>query len=154
MKIVAVLSLLIVLCFCWYQPLYGQEPVASIAVLPVHSAGIDSVYVQTAESILRTEIGKLSTMDIISQRRTLEALGGSSCWETDCAIAVGKSLNASYVAGCQLSPLGDKVVVAYFLVSVANNRAVLIDQTTAPTIEDLEMVMKRIAQSIVEHQPT
>ena len=133
--------------------LRGQESSPRIAILPLIGGGVDSVYVQTAESILRTEIGKLSTMDIISGKRTLEALEGTTCSESECALEVGKKLNASQVLGCRLSPLGEKIIAQYFVIDVSSHSRILVDETTAPKVEDLEMVMKRIAQSVVEHQP-
>jgi len=131
----------------------AQEPSARIAILPLQSNGVDSVYIQTAESILRTEIGKLSAMDIVSLKRTREALEGVPCAESDCALDVGTKLDASQVLGCKLSALGEKIVVQYFLVGVQSKRELLIDQITASNVEDLEVLMKRIAKSVVEREP-
>lgn len=130
--------------------LHGQGASPSgIAIMPLYANGIDSVYVQTGESILRTEIGKLSAMDVISLKRTKDALGGATCTESECALDLGRKLNASQVLGCRLSALGEKIIVHYFLADVPSNHEVLIDQVTATTVEDLEVVMKRIAMSVV-----
>jgi hypothetical protein len=134
--------------------LLAQESSPSrIAILPLSSNGVDSVSIQTSESILRTEIGKLSPMDIVSVKRTREALEGIPCNESECALEIGKKLGASQVLGCQLSALGEKIVVQYFLVDVATGREVLIDQVTAANVEDLEVLMKRVAKSVVERAP-
>ena len=153
MKTLKSLMILTIIYFVSIPALRGQESSPRIAILPLIGGGVDSVYVQTAESILRTEIGKLSTMDIISEKRTLEALEGTTCSESECALQVGKKLNASQVLGCRLSPLGEKIIAQYFVVDVSSHSRILVDETTAPKVEDLEMVMKRIAQSVVEHQP-
>lgn len=142
----------IIIGFLVLIELHGQER-PRIAILPLHANGIDSVYVQTAESILRTEIGKLSSMDIVSLKRTKDALEGTTCTESDCALEAGKKLGASQVLGCQLSPLGEKIIVQYFLVDVPSSREVLIDQATAANVEDLEVLMKRIAKSVVDREP-
>jgi hypothetical protein len=151
LKIFAVLAILNCIMLV---ALIGQvtEP-SRIAILPLHANGIDSVYIQTAESILRTEIGKLSTMDIVSQKRTRDALEGTVCIENECALEIGKKLNASQVLGCKLSALGEKIIVQYFLVDVSTNKEILIDQVTASNVEDLEMLMKRIAKSVVDREP-
>lgn len=121
-----------------------------IAILPLRANGIDSVSLQTAESILRSEIGKMSRMDIISARRTEEALDGKACPDAECALAIGKTLGASEVLGCKLLALGEKIIVQYFLVDVSLGKEVLIDQATAFRVEDLEVVMKRIAGSVAK----
>ncbi|MBA4313508.1 MAG: hypothetical protein C0417_12865 [Chlorobiaceae bacterium] len=145
-----IFATLVILNCIMLVELIGQvtDP-ARIAILPLHANGIDSVYIMTAESILRTEIGKLSTMDIVSLKRTRDALEGTVCIENECALEIGKKLDASQVLGCQLSALGEKIIVQYFLVDVPTNRQILIDQVTASNVEDLEMLMKRIAKSVV-----
>lgn len=154
MKAFRVLTTLVIIGCSALAELDGQEAAPSrIAILPLHANGIDSVYIQTAESILRTEVGKLSTMDIVSAKRTREALAGAECTESECALEVGKKLNASQVLGCRLSALGEKIIVQYFLVNVDSNREILLDQITASTVEDLEVLMKRIAKSIVDREP-
>lgn len=145
---IAVLGLLWTACL-----LYGQEPVARFVVLPLHGSGIDSVAIQTAESILRTEISKLSSMDLVSARRTLDAAGGTPCAESDCALEIGRKLDATEVLGCRLSALGEKIIVQFFVVSVPEHKEVLVDQATASYVEDLDLVMKRIARSAVDRKP-
>jgi hypothetical protein len=125
----------------------------NIAILPLYSNGIDPVYIETAESILRVEIGKLSSKEIISTRRVNEILGEDECIESECAIEIGKEINASEVLGCRLSALGEKIIAQYFLVDVATEREVLVDQITSTNIEELETVMKRIAKSVVDIEP-
>jgi len=126
---------------------------SGIAVLPLYSNSIDPVYLETAESILRTEIGKLSQMNVISERRINEVLNGDLCIDSECALVTGKELNAAEVLGCKLSELGEKIIVQYFLVDVIFEKEVLIDQVTSTSIEELETVMKRIARSVVDVEP-
>jgi len=152
MKSINSLALLLTL-ICFY-PLKGQDNTSSkIAILPFNANGIDAVYIETAESILRLEIGKLTTMDIISVKRTLDALSGSDCKDNDCALEIGKKLNASQVVGCKLSALGEKVIVQYSLLDILSNKEIVIDQVTTSNIEELETVMKRVAKSVVEQKP-
>ena len=133
----------------------GQQQASPlrIAIMPPHANGLDSVSVETAEMILRTEIGKLSTMDIISSKRTRDALAGAVCIESECALDLGKKLNASQVLGCRFSALGEKVIAQYFLVDISSGRELLVDQATARNVEDLEMVMRRVASSVVNLTP-
>src|SRR5689334_3175794 len=104
-----------------------QSSTGRIAVLPFHPVGVDPVSASTAESILRNEIGKLGSFDLISEKRTAEALGeGTPCTEVDCALEAGKKLDASRVAAVRLSALGEKVIVQYVVVDVAAGRAAVI----------------------------
>lgn len=154
MRSICLLALLFASGFLSSVCTFGQTGSPSrILILPLRSNGVDSISTETAQSILRTEIGKISTMDIISEARTKEALQGAPCSEQDCAIDIGKKLGASQVVGCQLSALGEKVVVQYFLIEVDSGRRRLIDQFTAATTGDLDMVMKRLARSVVSGQP-
>jgi hypothetical protein len=131
----------------------GQDRSGRLVILPLSANGVDDVTIETASSLLRTEIGKLSSMDVVSGRRTTEAVGQTPCTEAECALAVGKSLQATQVLGCRLSALGEKIIVQYFLVDVPAGKQVLIDQATATGAEDLDVLMKRIAKSVIEREP-
>jgi hypothetical protein len=131
----------------------AQDRSARLAILPLSSNGVDAVTIETATTLLRTEIGKLSSMDVVSGRRTQEAVGETPCTEAECALAIGRSLQATQVLGCRLSALGEKIIVQYFLVDVPSGSQVLIDQATASGAEDLDVLMKRLAKSVIEREP-
>jgi TolB-like protein len=138
----------------FHHLLFSQSPVSQkIAILPFHSIGLDETSAKSAESIFRLEIGRLSTMDIVSEKRTTQMLGDSSCTEPGCAAEIGKNLNAGQVVICTLAALGEKIIVQYLLVDVTTQEKVIEDQITASHIEDLDTVMKRVAASIAQHEP-
>jgi len=144
------LLLLLPACVFWANVTVCQVAATNrLVILPLHTGGVDPVYLQTSESILRTEIAKLSSMEIVSVKQTKEALAGATCTEQECALEIGKQLNATRVLACQLSALGEKIIVQYFIVDVPTGRQVLIDQATASYTEDLEALMKRLAKSAV-----
>ena len=122
---------------------------SSLLIMPFDANGIDPVYVQTAESILRVEILKLSKINVL-ENKVIEVVDGNPCYSTECALEAGKKANATEVAGCKLAALGDKVIVQYFLLGVSSGKPILMDQLTALNLEDLDQVMKRIASNIVE----
>lgn len=121
-----------------------------IAVLPFISNGIDLAYVQTAESILRMELGKASTMSVVSEKKTLNALGNENCTDEECAKEVGEKLNAKQVLLCKLNPLGEKIILQYILVETSTGKNILSEQATAVNLEDLDAVMKRVAISVAK----
>ena len=125
----------------------------TIAVLAFYSLGVDDISIQTAESILKNDIRKLSSMHIISQDKTNESLAEEQCTEVVCAVEIGRELDADLVLITNLSKLGEKIIIQYNLVDVNKGQSAVLDNTTSNTIEDLEVVMNRIAMSIVEQKP-
>ena len=125
----------------------------TIAVLPFHSIGIDEISIQTAESILKNEIKQLSTMHMISRDEIIEVLEGENCTDIVCAIEIGKKLNADLVCISSLSKLGEKIIIQYNLIDVDNGHSIILDNASSNSIEDLEVVMKRIAMSVIEQKP-
>lgn len=120
----------------------------SYTLIPFASTGLDEISVKTSESILRLELEKLGIQNLISERQTLNAIGDENCNNTECAVSVAERLNSDRVIFCRLNPLGEKIIVQYYLIDVKSKMNLLIEQTTASNIEDLENVMKRIARSI------
>ena len=123
-----------------------------LVIVPLNSIGIEPAYVETAESILRMEINRASTLNIISERRTREVMEDDYCDDSECAIEIGNALNADQVLLCNLNALGEKIIVQYTLIELPSGRKLVTDQTTALNVEDLEVVMKRVAVSVVTKQ--
>lgn len=143
-----------VLFFLNTSPGISQETFnQKLAIVPLNSIGIEPAYVQTAESLLRMEINRIGNLDIISERRTREAMEDDYCDDTECAIEIGKAVKADQVLLCNLNALGDKIIVQYNLLEVATGKRLVTDQTTALNVEDLEAVMKRVAISVATKQP-
>lgn len=120
-----------------------QTQIKKIAVLPFTYNGVDSVFVQTADAMLRLEISKLDSFSLIPQKLTSEAVLNNDCnfSNKDCAVNIGNELGAEQVLTGNLSALGEKIIVQYFLFDVPTSNDIIIDQITAANIEDLEVVM-------------
>ena len=134
-------------------PKLGNLVAKTIAVLPFYSLGIDEISIQTSESILKNELQKLSPIVITPQKDVMAILGDEPCTEVMCSVIIGKETNSDLVLITSLSKLGDKIVVQYNLVDVNNERSIIVDNTTSKNVEDLEIVMKRIAMSVIEQKP-
>lgn len=126
---------------------------AKLLVLPVTAIGLDDATAQTAESLLRSELLKNGTYQLISEKETYSALDGSMCTEIPCAVETGKAVGADKAIATKLSALGAKVIVQYMLIDVNNGELMLVDNATSTTIENLDAVMKRIADSITQLAP-
>lgn len=132
---------------------YSQDnTIQKLVVVPFNSIGIEPAYVQTAESILRMELKRISAYDIISERRTREVMEEDYCNDIECAVEIGNALKADQILLCNLNALGEKIIVQYDLLELSSGQRIVADQTTAINVEDLEAVMKRVAVSILTKQ--
>ncbi len=68
-----------------------------LAVLPFSSKGIDELSIQTAESILKLEIEKQNSIKLIRDKEINNSLQPQICDNIECAIEVGKNLQAERV---------------------------------------------------------
>lgn len=125
----------------------------NLAILPISSKGIDELSIQTSESILKLEIERQSSIKIIRERDIINALDSDICDDIECAIKVAKKVQADRVFFCKINPLGANLILQYYLYDLIDNKSVLIEQTKALGLEDLEVVMKRIARSIITETP-
>ncbi len=132
---------------------FGNLAAQTIAVLPFYSLGIDDISIQTSESILKNELQKLSPIRITPQEEVIAILGDSPCTEVTCATKIGKETSSDMVLITSLSKLGEKIVIQYNLVDVNAETSIVVDNTTSKSVEDLEVVMKRIAMSVIEQKP-
>lgn len=141
--------LLLLLILFSYNLLSQEAPASKIVIMPFQVTGVDPLYVQTVESILRMEIDKHETMEVIPSNLTTNALSGLNCIESDCAVEAGKKLGADKALSCRLAALGEKIIIQFYLADISSGKNILMDQITALSIEELETVMKRIASSVV-----
>ena len=145
---------LILLVLSIVTTLYAQDSTSKkIVILPFISNGIDEASVQTAESIFRMDLSKVSTLNIISEKKTQEVLSENDCTDLECAKEIGEKLNADEVLLCKLSPLGEKIIIQYELLNASTGNNILAEQATATSLEDLDVVMQRVALSVANHTP-
>jgi TolB-like protein len=124
-----------------------------LLVLPVYYAGVDEVSAATAESLLLGELAKQNAFRLMPRSQINDLPNTGDCREIICALSIGQQLNADQVLQVQLSRLGEKVVVQFALVDVQKSEVVLSDNITAPELEELDKVMKRIAESVAKGLP-
>lgn len=125
-----------------------QVKQGSLVILPFYVKGVDKNTVSTAEEILRLEMENLSTKNISLANSSMPSNTDSNCTSTDCAAEWGKQLKANQVVSCQMLTLGQKLIIQYFLIDVEQKSVLLADKLTSTSVEDLDVVMKRMAISI------
>jgi hypothetical protein len=145
---------LILTVIALYLPTLGQQASEKkLAILPFSAVGVDESTVQSAEAILRLEINAALHWNLVPENEVQQAVGNQLCDEVGCAADIGKKLNASRVLICNLTGLGEKILVYYTLVDVASGTAKLKDNATALYVEDLDAVLKRVAASVSGSKP-
>ncbi len=131
----------------------GSRAKLQLAILPFYMVGIDEASTLTAESLFRQEIVKSDKYAVIGEGKVKELVKNEPCTEIACAAAAGKQVEADHVVVCGLSRLGSKIIVQYMLVDVEKEKSLIVDNTTSLSVEDLETVMKRVAESVVLQKP-
>ena len=121
----------------------------TIAIAPVHAIGLEESAIVTAEMLLKMNLENLSDATIVQIAQD----DNTPCYEENCAIQLGKKAAVDEVLLCRLSRLGEKIVVQYLLLDTAAGNTLVADNTSAYTIEDLDVVLKRIAMSVVRGVP-
>lgn len=133
---------------------HAQETTTKkIALMPLISNGVDYNSVQTAESILRMELTNQSSLNVVSEKKTLAVLDNNDCEDEECAKLMGEQLSADEVLFCKISMLGEKIIVQYHLIQTSTGKNILSERATATNLEDLDAVMKRVAISVANHSP-
>lgn len=135
-------------------PAVAQERVAVFDFQPI---GIDN---QTAEAgcrIFRSEMaatGKYSVMGKTEMESKLEAAGITdyTCYDVTCASVDALALNAEKAVIGSISRLGEKIVVEASLVSAVRKEIVFSDQFTSSTMDDLDVVMKKLANAVADQK--
>ncbi len=135
--------------------LFAGQLIANVnyAVFPVRATGVDNDTAETVDMLLRQEIIKETGGEIVGKNRTIEVAGYEICMELECAVEAGIKLNADKVVTSSLSKLGNKIVVQFMLFDVAGNKTILADNVVSKNVDDLEMVIVRIAKSIAQEIP-
>lgn len=113
--------------------------------------GIDTLSMKTAREILRLEIQKLTKAEVFLENASSPE--NTELSEVELAVEAGKRTNADQVVTCKFLVLGSKVIIQYAVIDVELKKPILYDSINSLSLEELDVVMKRIAASIIEHQP-
>ncbi|NIV12055.1 MAG: hypothetical protein GWN62_12515, partial [Aliifodinibius sp.] len=81
------------------------------------AVGVGESTVQGAEAILRLEINATSDWTVVPESEVQQAMDDQFCSELDCAVDIGIKLKVSKVLICNLTGLGEKILVHYTLIN-------------------------------------
>lgn len=127
------------------------EP-TDLLLMPFINNGLDEAEVNTSYQLLSNELQKFKNITLhFPARETV--VDNKNCSNLDCGIAAGMAENCDETLMVTLSKLGEKTIVQILLVDVGQHNISLADNINASVVEDLDMVMKRIAISVVSKKP-
>ncbi len=126
--------------------------IKKIAITNFKSESIDRSTLNSVREILKYEIQKISDLDVVlSTRNNDENFAG--CNDIDCAVEEAENVGADHAVICSFLQLGQKLIIQYSLIDVEEKRILLQDNMTSTSVEELDVIMQRIAMSITEFQP-
>lgn len=141
------LIIILLTCVGLYSEMHFVQ-IRSIAVVPIQTIGLDVVTAKVSQSLLNQEILSQPSLKLIPFETTKELLKDESCTNEKDAVIFGKKLAADLVLITNFSKLGEKVLIQYILVDVQKETTILTDTLISQTVEDIDMVIKRLAISI------
>ncbi len=129
----------------------AQVTTKRIIILPFESEVIDNSTLTTAEFLLRQEItNKSNLVQVISASETAEATKNLNCIGNECLKEIGTKLSADEIVKTVIMSLGEKLIVHFDIYSISLEKIVFSDRVNSESVEELDVVMTRIAASIVE----
>lgn len=127
------------------------ETGAQTLVLPFRSVGVNDTTIMVSRDLL---LGELQGMGLplvsANSNGALLPSGPEACDNALCASTLGRDNGATQVVYGSLSKLGSKVIVRLNVTRVDETMPFYRDQLTAISVEDLDAVMRRFAEGIVQ----
>ncbi|MBI4722912.1 MAG: hypothetical protein HY769_07980 [Candidatus Stahlbacteria bacterium] len=123
----------------------------NVAVFDFSGAGVEKELVTTISDLLRLELSNCPKYKIMDKDSMIKVLGTDIVVTgVDKAIGYCESLGISYAVIGQLTKLGEKIIISVSLVNRWTKRELFKDTQKSASIEDLDMVIKRIAEGLCE----
>ena len=155
MKQVFVLITLVVLSILLFT--IGRtlaEETARLAVFDLEPIGVDPATVQATAQLLRNDLAGTGRYSVVDEGEMRRILGQSAmCYDSQCAAENGRRLGVQKALVGSLSRLGEKIIVELRLVDVATGGVEYSDRMASTTVEDLDTVISRMAQSVASGKP-
>jgi len=145
------LLLIIVTSFSTLVYAKNVQP-TDLLLMPFINNGLDDAEISTSYQLLANELQKFREINLHFPSSETVA-DNKNCSNLDCGIAAGMAENCDETLMVTLSKLGEKTIIQILLVDIGSSSISLADNINAAVVEDLDMVMKRIAISTVTKKP-
>lgn len=126
---------------------------AKVAVFDFNPVGVDNQTALSASQIFRAELGAIGKYDVLTKGDIEERLQNASiydftAYDINSAISKGKVIDADKSVIGSLTRLGSKIIVDVQLINVGSGEIELSDRFSTDSIEDLDVVIRRLASAI------
>lgn len=136
-----------------FTPAAATEPAPTL-VLPLRGIGVSDTTVAVVGDLLRGELEERGIALVPERRQGTELPhGDAACDDSECANAAAAAAGASRVVYGSLSRLGDKIILRVRALWIGETAPAYADQLTATSEEDLDTVVRRVAESIAAGRP-
>ncbi|OGF13974.1 MAG: hypothetical protein A2W00_04930 [Candidatus Eisenbacteria bacterium RBG_16_71_46] len=126
-----------------------DSAVPQTLVLPFRTVGVSDTTATVVAELLQGELEGRGVSMVARSLRSADLLPGeSACDDAECAKAAARSYGASRVIYGSLSRLRDKIIVRVRAQWIADAAPYYADQVTSTTEEDLDAVVRRVADGI------
>lgn len=123
-------------------------------VLPLRAIGVSDTTVEVVGYLLRGELeGRGIVLVPASRAHEALSLARDGCDDPECANAAGVAAGARHVIYGSLSRLGSKIILAIRGLRVGDPLPDYSDQLVASSEEDLDTVIRRVAESFAAGRP-
>ncbi len=121
----------------------GEE---SLLLVPFQSIGVDSIPLQTAYRLLEQELDNARHWRVVvPDADSVERMSVAR----NALIRLGRDWQCDKVVSVQFNRLEEKIIVSYRYLDVRTDSIILADQAIALNADDFDVIMHRIAQSII-----
>jgi TolB-like protein len=126
-----------------------------IVVLPFQAIEASAAAAQSATALLETALADSKLFAVVSQAERDRALRGreatlAECADEECAIRIGKLLQATQVVMGNVVGLGKKLILNAKIIEIDTAQILAADTTSAASDEGLEQACLQLAQSLME----
>jgi len=125
----------------------------TIAVMDLQAQGVSAIDAVVISDLLRTAIVTTNAFTIVERGRLDQVIGElgyqqSGCTEQECAVKIGKMLNAKKIVVGSVGRLGKLYLINIRLVDVETGKVESADQGECSSIEETRIVVKRLAERL------
>lgn len=123
-----------------------------VALFDFENMGMSENDYKIAMHLLYDEMENIESYDIIPKNKVSGIVGKDVISDAKTAIKFAKLLKADKCIFGSFVPLGDKVVVRFKMIDMETEKIEFYDEVESESIEDLNVVMKRVAAGLETRQ--
>ncbi len=145
MKKIAIFSIVILL---WASTAFSATQ--KVMIFNFKSVGVPNELITAGNYLLKQDITEKSSFEVIDANKFS---GGSTCYDASCAIPLARANGADRAVTGVMISIGNKIIVESTVFDVHIGTPMLYNSLNSQTPSDLDAVINRLADSIVQNRP-